>query len=613
MKKGLLYVGILFLVLFMSQGQPIVAQADEAFQITAYTVTVTVSQENVCHIREDIQVSFSQSRHGLYRNIPLTYTISREDGTKNRVHSKVDNIDCNAQFSTGRNNGNLQIKIGNPNVTVSGEQSYSLSYDYHLGKDPLKGKDEFYLNLIGTEWDTMINNVKFSVLMPSAIDQEKLGMSYGYQGAVSTEGLQYTVQDNMLTGFLDPSITLMPEQGITLRMELPDGYFVYHPEFPTEAVGSILLAVIAMFVSFLLWKYYGKDDPVVEVIEFHPPAALNSLETALAYKGQVDGEDVVSLIVYLAQKGYIEISESGKNNFILRKLREYDGTNFCEQLFMNELFAKLPVVEKSALKNKFYKTVNKITKIMNCKRNQRMLFFESSMNKNWIFYILAVFSNVLAFYNPLVESGSSPYNAILTPGMLGAVFVSMLRMLFQPGKLINRLYMIVWGIIFFSVWGIMLFQSVLYADLSHQAACVICMIATVVIMFFLNFMPRRTEYGNKILGYIKGFKEFLETAEKDRLEALVEEDPQYFYEILPYTYVLGVSDKWMNKFEEIALEPPTWYHSPHSSFHMASFHRELRQTMKSANATMTSSPGGSHGSGGGHSGGGHGGGGGGSW
>ena len=66
-------------------------------------------------------------------------------------------------------------------------------------------------------------------------------------------------------------------------------------------------------------------------------------------------------------------------------------------------------------------------------------------------------------------------------------------------------------------------------------------------------MPKRTKYGNEILGKIKGFKKFLETAEKPRLEAMVMENPTYFYDILPYTYVLGVSDKWIKKFETISL------------------------------------------------------------
>ena len=47
--------------------------------------------------------------------------------------------------------------------------------------------------------------------------------------------------------------------------------------------------------------------------------------------------------------------------------------------------------------------------------------------------------------------------------------------------------------------------------------------------------------------------------EKDKLEMLVNDNPNYFFDILPYAYVLGVSDIWSKKFESIAIAPPTWY------------------------------------------------------
>lgn len=130
-------------------------------------------------------------------------------------------------------------------------------------------------------------------------------------------------------------------------------------------------------------------------------------------------------------------------------------------------------------------------------------------------------------------------------------------------------------------------------------------------------MPKRTKYGNEMLGKIKGFKKFLETAEKQKLEAMVMENPTYFYDILPFTYVLGVSDKWIEKFETISLQAPNWYDG-YSSFNAASFGSFINSTMTSASSAMSSSPsssssGGGGSSGGGSSGGGSGGGGGGSW
>jgi uncharacterized membrane protein YgcG len=144
----------------------------------------------------------------------------------------------------------------------------------------------------------------------------------------------------------------------------------------------------------------------------------------------------------------------------------------------------------------------------------------------------------------------------------------------------------------------------------------------------MKYISKRNDYGIKMYSKIKGFKRFLETAEKDKLEELVNQDPEYFYNILPYTYVLNVSNKWIKKFESIAMQPPSWYDNS-TSFDMDSFGTFMHSTMSSAQKVMSSSPksksyggsssGGSSGSsgggssGGGSSGGGSGGGGGGSW
>ena len=128
-------------------------------------------------------------------------------------------------------------------------------------------------------------------------------------------------------------------------------------------------------------------------------------------------------------------------------------------------------------------------------------------------------------------------------------------------------------------------------------------------------MPKRTRFGNEMIGKLRGFKRFLETAEKPQLESLVEQNPEYFYNILPYTYALGVSDVWINQFETIALQAPNWYDSA-GDFNMHTFGAFMNTTMASATVAMSSSPSSDSGggsSGGGSPGGGSGGGGGGSW
>jgi uncharacterized membrane protein len=115
------------------------------------------------------------------------------------------------------------------------------------------------------------------------------------------------------------------------------------------------------------------------------------------------------------------------------------------------------------------------------------------------------------------------------------------------------------GIIYL-LFGVIYLVSLNSQTLDFKAGLIL------LISFYFTFLiipaiVNRTPYYNEILGQIIGFKNFLATAEKERLEAMLEENPNYYYDILPYAQVLGVSDIWTNKFKNITLAPPTYYYS----------------------------------------------------
>lgn len=92
-----------------------------------------------------------------------------------------------------------------------------------------------------------------------------------------------------------------------------------------------------------------------------------------------------------------------------------------------------------------------------------------------------------------------------------------------------------------------------------------------------------------------------------------------------YTYVLGVSDKWIKQFKSITFKAPCWY-QPQNEFRTDAFNDFFRNTLNSTTTVMSpktsfsgggsssgGSSSGSSSSGGGSAGGGSGGGGGSSW
>jgi uncharacterized membrane protein len=139
------------------------------------------------------------------------------------------------------------------------------------------------------------------------------------------------------------------------------------------------------------------------------------------------------------------------------------------------------------------------------------------------------------------------------------------------------------------------------------------------ILFFGRHMPAKTKAGALAYMGILGFQEFMNRAEKDRLERMGDKD--LFSKFLPYAIALDVADNWAEAFEGIYQEPPNWYVSPggFGRFHPGSFARSINTVTSSLGTAMFSAPRGSGGGGGGGFGGGgssggrFGGGGGGSW
>ena len=205
--------------------------------------------------------------------------------------------------------------------------------------------------------------------------------------------------------------------------------------------------------------------------------------------------------------------------------------------------------------------------------------------------------------------------------MLGTIFISLILPVIATAKLWVVIMMIVFLLpILIPLMLLNPASEAIMSEPHYFVGFCIGIISVILMIVIMKLMQKRSKYGNEILGKIRGFKTFLETAEKEKLEMMVLENPTYFYDILPYTYVLDISSKWIKKFESINVEPPTWYESSYG-FRVDSFGNFIDSTMSSAQSVMTSTPassgsgysGGGISSGGGFSGGGSGGGGGGSW
>ncbi len=585
------------------------------YTITKYNVDINVNENNVLDITEDISVNFSEKRHGIFRNIPVYNKVKRNDGSTSKVRAKITDIAVSEQYSTSRDGDSLELKIGDPDLQVFGDKNYRITYKYDLGRDVLDSADEFYFNIIGTEWDTTISNVSFRVTMPKEFDESKLGFSTGVSGSTENGTVSYYVIDKEISGYLHGR--LRANEGLTIRLELPEGYFVGAGHEPSNSLYLLYaLPVLFFIISFRLWAKYGKDDKTFIKPEYEAPDGCNSLDVGFYHRGKADSTDVLSLIVYLANKGYLKIVEtkekvvfSSGSGFKFVKVKEYDGKDPNERAFLKGLFKSGNEVTKKDLQRKFYVTTNEIIKSKNSSANRRKIY-ERTAIKSAFAYVTGTLAFIFAIAPGMIDynEGEMLILALMFPYYLLTLGFALACGVFR-GHGNPKTGVAIWVIsgIVIAIGLVPLWLIVLPIVSLHRVYLVgfvvdILMYAGIYVFAFL--MPKRTKFGLEMFAKTEGFRQFLESVEKERIEKMVEENPNYFYDVLPYTYVFGISDKWIKKFEDINIAAPDWYVGS-STFNMVTFGSFMNSTMTSASSSMSS--------GGGSSGGGSGGGGGGSW
>ncbi len=564
-----IFAVLLLLVVTIYIPGPVNSYGAEYYNTNEYNVTMDVAKDNSFLMKEEIKVSYTEPRHGLYRYIPLTGTAySQVDGkvVEQKYKMKVENVSVEGyEYQVYEENGNVVIQIGSPNYLVEGDQNYVISYRVRLYDDGIDGYDSLYYNVIPNGWGTSIEASTIIINMPKEFDPLKAEFLAGAYGATDSGAVKWTTSGNQLAG-----TTVRPLQlgeGVTFRVVLPEGYFTGEMNTNWALLLMLLLCVAAPALSLLLWFAFGRDPKVVQTVEFYPPEGISPAEVGYVVDGIVDEKDLVSLVIYFAEKGYLSIEETEKDEFILIKKKEMgDEAKIYESTFFEGLFNLRDSVTLIELQGDFYDSfqVSSVQlKAHFTKNKENRIFTQNSIGARALGMLLMLVPIAgMAILGPIYLM-LAPETAIISLPILFLIFSGYSIVIAAHdkrdanSKMSYKTKVILGGLL--AVLGLVVFTgySLLFLNFAYG---VLAAIASAISFIFTIRMKQRTKRSAELLGKILGFKEFIRTAELDRINKLSEENPAYFYDVLPYAYVLGLNEKWAKNFEGLAVEPPAWYH-----------------------------------------------------
>jgi uncharacterized membrane protein YgcG len=564
----------------------ILASAVPAFAINYTTdgffTTLDVQEDSSMHVTEEIYVTFTSSAHGIYRYIPRddvkAYFMYGGELQSAPMVYKIKNIKVEEEYFREETYGsNLVIRIGSADKTITGAHKYKLEYDIVMYEDGIDYLDQLYWNVVPAYWETDIDFAAFTVNMPKAFDESKVDVITGPVGTGDTSRASWDVDGNYsLAGHVDG---LEAGEGITVRITLPEGYWTgAKSETVFWRIAQGVMAGLTAFAVILFLKK-GRDPKPVQTVEFYPPDNLSPAEIGYIYDTRIDDKDMTSLVMWFASKGYLRIHAGTTETKILKKEKV---------VVMLEKLKDLPG-SAPAYQRTFFDALFEESKLADMDKLSESTEFADSYE---------------AAKTTLQERYNGSKSRKLQEGY-GYMALGCLTWLLMLGVLIAAI-------------------AILFVDVTQAKILIGEFIAGGIIVILCTiFMSRPTEFRTQMMGRIKGFREFIELAELDKINRLVEKDPNYFYDILPYAYVFGLTDKWAKNFEQLAPKMPDWYDGP--AYYMTTpsvFCRTMDNGVRSAlsesvvHTTSSSdfSGGGSFSSGGGgFSGGGGGGGGGGAW
>lgn len=575
------------------------AQAAEA--IRSYDVAIEIRDDGSLLITETIDYDFGSSeRHGIFRDVPTRLSY---DDTNDRVYR----LEVVSVTATGAPNDvevteegtSTHIRIGDPDVTVSGRHTYTIVYGVEGALNGFPEHDELFWNAIGNEWDVSIDTAQVVVRAPAGIT--RVACFQGYEG--STEACEGEASG--AEARFQPSRSLQPFEGITVVVALPKGAvpnptpilderWAFERAFSvnagTGAASAGLLAALGFGLGRLLWRT-GRDrrfrgsaidqihgsseggDEAVPIgegdaeapVEFAPPEELRPGQIGTLIDERANVLDVTATIVDLATRGYLVIHEIPKEGWfgkadwrLARQPAPGEELLRYESRLLDAIFdGSGDDVLVSELKTKFAERLHEVQDEL----------YKDVVRRGWF-----------TEHPDKVRKRWTARGLMLTVAGGGLVYV------------LAR----------WTHWGLVAVPVVL-GGLSLLVAA--------------GRMPARTAAGTAMVRRVRGFRVVIDKAETHMSRWAEQEN--VFTRYLPYAVVFGLTDKWARVFEGLGTQPDTssWYVGSHA-FTYAAFGASIDGFSVTTGGTLASTPSGSGSSGfggGGFSGGGGGGGGGGSW
>ena len=383
-------------------------------------------------------------------------------------------------------------------------------------------------------FDYPIQAMNFTINMP-AETTGKPAFSSGYMQTSIESIVSCTVAGKSITGSLTQA--LRDRETLTLNMEVPETMFPGKLEVAREGNPEAVYMGICAGVALLYWLLTMRCLPLIRQSRTTPPEGITAGE--LGSHLTTAGADLTMMVFSWARLGYLRICPDKHGRVILQKRMEMGNErtafeNHCFQL----LFAKKNLVDATGtayakLCRRVYQTVPGMREMYRRKSGNINLFRAISCG-------ISLFSGICFAMNITRNTTLQVILSILL-GLLGIFSAWAIQggayKIHVRGKIplyISTAFSLIWILV-----GVIAGQVLI---------ALLAVLAQILAGLAAAYGGKRSDLGRQQAGQILGLRHHLRHIPREELASLMENNPDYFFEMIPYAIALGTDTRFARTF-----------------------------------------------------------------
>ena len=528
---------ILTLVLLLAGVFCIPVSAESAATQVDYQATVT--SDGDCLVTATVNLRLEASLDLLTYPVPL--------GAKN--------VTLNGENATVRSTASAQlVSLSRISKGYVGEASVRIGYTLpkavkittinqsavDSGKEKPQRKLVLTVPLL-SGFEYPVESMNFTITMPNSC----AGLDPAFTSIYRQESIESDLKILPITGsqIIGSTKTVMNDrEGVTMTMVVPETMFPTVSTYVRDGNPELPYILGFFGAAMLYWLLTLRTLPIIRSRASTAPEGITAGE--LGCRLTLSGGDLTMMVFSWAQLGYLVILQEGERITLHKRMDMGNERSAFENKVFNLLFSKRTVVDATG--NQYALLCRKVAGMVPMERNM----YRGNSGNMKIFRGLACIAQGLCGVCVAMNMSGIFALAVIMAVILG--FVGLISgWLMQDVAYCTHLRgktPVFIGLVILILWTLLgLLSGQVWIPLG-------CTLGQWAIGFFAAYGGRRSDLGRHDAGQVLGLRSYLKHLPRDSVGRLLQNDPDYFFNMAPYALALGVIRPYADAFGRRKME-----------------------------------------------------------